>query len=135
MVAMSDFPDDVSSQFEPLFNAVGLLDGNGDPDLNSFILANLESMFQNSDKVAYLLAFMESVLGAPSLHSRRELKESDSNAASGIFTQTYDVTEIKEEWFKITTIPLGMRALDLPFVTNFTSTSSNRLHLGFGLRY
>ena len=133
MVAMSDFPDDVSSQFEPLFNAVGLLDGNGDLDLNSFTLANLESMFQNSDKVAYLLAFMESVLGAPSLHSRRELKESDSNAASGIFTQTYDVTEIKEEWFKITTIPLGMRALDLHLVTNFTSTSSTDYTLDLGL--
>ena len=104
MVAMSDFPDDVSSQFEPLFNAVGLLDNNGDLDLNNFSLDNLKTMFGNSDRVSYLLAFLESVLGTPSLHSRREFKESDATSASGIFTQTYDVTEIKEEWFKITSI-------------------------------
>ena len=133
MVAMSDFPDDVSSQFEPLFNAVGLLDNDGNLDLNNFSLDNLKTMFGNSDRVSYLLAFLESVLGTPSLHSRREFKESDATSASGIFTQTYDVTEIKEEWFKITSIPLGVNALDIHLVTNFSSTSSTDYTLDLGL--
>ena len=85
MVAMSDFPDDVSSQFEPLFNAVGLLDGNGDLDLNSFTLANLESMFQNSDKVAYLLAFVVTRIAAGVRKQRQRLRQQQKHG--GDFTR------------------------------------------------
>ena len=134
-VSMMDFAEDLSPKIEPLLNAIGLLDSNNNLDLNGFSLSKLEDMFGDPNRLSYLLAFLDSMLGPPVKYSRRKHKEGDATTGSGIFTDQYSPSQISESWYKLFEIQTGNQTEPLKFhlVLNDSIGSSNQYNLDIGI--
>ena len=122
-ISISDFPNEIRANIEPLLHAVGLVDQHGDLDFNNWSLDKALGVFEEYERTEQLILFIESMFGSSAKTVYRETN-------SGILSLSPASGYRAEKWFEV--------AGDLnwsAFVTvhNEKSGSDNIVELGIGV--